>query len=255
MVIAISSVSCHSSDKKAGRFDNIAQTDTTCLKELEAARKDFKEGKLFYCNNAGFVGLRCENEMVELLDPYNITFKNSSPVCIRFEGQTEHCYCYCMKDQIENKYGKTFIDSLLYIADSTYISKHLDDTFDYTQWDEKPFYPGDKKSDNSNMNHSGLQADFDKLARYPDNYEYKADSTSMAMVKVHLKVDAFGNAKAEVVEFIFWNSKTKKDDFNKEVYKPFEKIILTLIEKTKWAPAKIKSFTIKSEDEIFIAFK
>jgi hypothetical protein len=256
LLILVIAISCQPSDKKAGRFDNIAKTDTTCLQELEAAKKDFKEGKLIYCSNSGFFGLRCKKEMVELLAPYNITLEYAYPVCIRFEGQTEHCYYYFMQDQIENKYGKTFIDSLLYIADSMYISKHLDDTYDYTQWDEGPLFPGDKKTDQPNLiNHCGLQAEFEKLVQYPDAYEYKADSTSIAMVNVYLKVDEFGNAKAKIADFIFWNSKTKKDDFNKEVCKPFAKIILTRIEKTKWTSAKIKSFNVKSESELFISFK
>ena len=77
----------------------------------------------------------------------------------------------------------------------------------------------------------------------------------MAMVKIYLDLDQQGNAKADIAEFIFWNPKTKKDDFNTDVYKPFEKIIIPLIEQTKWTPAKIKSFDVKSKSEIFIYFK
>jgi hypothetical protein len=253
LILAILTTSCRQSDKKVSRFDSLPKSDTTCLKELEKAKKDFKKGKLIYCNYSQFPRLRCEKEMTQLLEQYNILFNNEYASDVIIEGQTDGCYCDYMQEQIENQHGKKFIDSLLYIADSVYISNNLDKIYDYVDWDKPPVFPGDKKLDPTN--HSGLQTEFEKLVRYPNNYQYKTDSNSMAMVKIYLDLDEFGNAKADIAEFIFWNFKTKKGDFNTETYKPFEKIILSLIEKTKWTPAKIKSFNIKSKSEIFIYLK
>ena len=245
--------SCRQQNKKVSRFDNISKSDTTCLKELEKAKKDFNKGKLIYCNYTQFPRLRCENEMAQLLKKYNISFENEYASDVIIEGQTDGCYCDFMQEQIETQHGKKFIDSLLYIADSIFISKNLDKTYDYSGWDKPPVFPGDKKLDPTN--HSGLQAEFEKLIHYPKNYVYKTETNSMAMVKIYLDLDQQGNAKADIAEFIFWNPKTKKDDFNTDVYKPFEKIIIPLIEQTKWTPAKIKSFDVKSKSEIFIYFK
>lgn len=253
LFLIIFTASCRQPDKKVSQFDNIPKSDTTCLKEHEKAKKDFNKGKLIYCNYTQFPRVRCEKEMAQLLEKYNIPFKNEYASDVIIRGQTDGCYCDFMQEQIENQHGKKFIDSLLYIADSIYISKNLDKTYDYSSWDKPPVFPGDKKLDPTN--HSGLQTEFEKLALYPSNYEYKTDSNSMAMVKIYLDLDEYGNAKADIAEFIFWNYKTKKDGFNTDVYKPFEKIIIPLLEQTKWTPAKIKSFDVKSKSEIFVYFK
>ena len=121
--------SCRQPDKKVSRFDNIPKSDTTCLKELEKAKKDFNKGKLIYCNYTQFPRLRCEKEMAQLLEKYNIPFENEYASDVIIEGQTDGCYCDYMQEQIETLHGKKFIDSLLYIADSIFISKNLDKNY------------------------------------------------------------------------------------------------------------------------------
>lgn len=244
---------CLQKNKKDLKFNKNATSDITCLKERENAMLHFKNGVLTYCNYSQFPFLRCEKKMEKLLQKNTIYFVNEFASDVIIEGQREDCYCSYMKEQIEAKYGKKFIDSLLYVADSIFISKNLDKVYELEDWDKPPIFPGDKKVDR--RNHSGLQAEFEKLVHYPDNYVYKTDENSLAMAKIDLDLDEKGKAKAKIAEFIFWNSKMKKDNFNYEVYKPFEKIIIQLIEQTKWAPAKIKSFNVKSKSEIFIYFK
>lgn len=253
LVLIILIASCRQSSKKVSRFEDVSKSDATCLKELEKAKNDFRKGKLIYCNYIQFPRLRSEIEMVALLEKYNISFKNEVASDLVIEGKTDGCYCGYMQEQIESKYSKKFIDSILYIADSIYILKNLDKTYDYSDWDKPPVFPGDKELDPTN--HSGLQSEFENLIAYPRNYKYKADGNSMAMIKIYLDIDEQGNASIDDHEFIFWNSKTKEEDYNKDINKAFEKIFIPLIEHTKWTPAKIKSFDVKSKSEIFIYLK
>jgi hypothetical protein len=197
--------------------------------------------------------LRSEKEMEELLKKNNIHFVNEFKSDIIIDGQHEDCYCSYMQKQIEKLYGDRFIDSLLFLSDSIYISKNQDQVYDYTNWDKPPVYPGDKKLDA--INHSGLQRAFEKLVHYPDNYIYKTDENSLAHVKIYLDIDEYGKANAKIAEFIFWNSKINIQNYNTQIYKQVENIIIPLIEQTKWTPAKIKSFNIKSKNEIFIYLK
>ena len=188
--------SCRQPDKTVSRFDNIPKSDTTCLKELEKAKKDFNKGNLIYCNYTQFPRLRCEKEMAQLLAKYNIPFENEYASDVIIKGQTDGCYCDFMQEQIEIQHGKKFIDSLLYVADSIFISKNLDKTYDYADWDKPPIFPGDKTLDGTN--HSGLQTDFEKLVHYPDNYVYKTDSSSMVMVKIYLELDEHGVSSPKI---------------------------------------------------------
>jgi hypothetical protein len=239
--------------KNKSWIESINKSDTHCLAEIERAKNHFKEGRLVYCIYSMFPPLRCDDEMTEILTAHEIEFTHVMASDVEVEGKRHGCYCGYMLDQIENRQGKMFIDSLLYIADSIYISKNLDKIYDYSEWDKPPVFPGDKYLDPTN--HSGLQTAFEELVRYPSNYEYRADSISMADAKIYLDIDEQGKAKVDTIEFFFWNHKTNKENFNAIIEKPFEKIIASLIEQTKWTPAKIKSFEVKSTSEIYIYFK
>lgn len=235
------------------KFDNIPQNDTFCLKEVTKAKADIDKSKLVYCNFEFFPQLRCEKEMTEALKKFNITYENEVASDVIVEGYTNNCYCGYMQEQIDKKFGKKFTDSLLYISDSIYISKNLDKTYDYTSWDNAPVFPDDK--DPNSLNHSGLQKAFEKQFVYSKDYKYKNSDASLAMAKVFVYIDNTGKAKVDSCEFIFWNSQTKEEDFNKSTWPSLEKTFRPIIEQTQWTPAKIKSFAIKSKNEIFVYFK
>jgi hypothetical protein len=252
LVLIIITFSCKQADNKKSRIEYIIpETDTACRKEIDKAKKDFKKGELVYCNF--HVLLRCESELTELLEHYDIKFENINIRELYINGQTNNCYCDYMKEQIEDIHGPKFADSLLNIADSMYISKNLDKTYEYDAWDKPPLFPGDTTLNPTD--HSGLQQEFENRISYPANYKYKADKKSMAMIKVNLFVDIHGNAKVSECQFVFWNNKTRKEDFNQEFYPEFKRILIPLIEQTKWKPAKIKSFNVSSKSQLFIYLK
>src|SRR6185369_5139728 len=131
--------------------------------------------------------------------------------------------------------------------------KNLDKVYDYSGWDKSPIFPGDKEADP--VNHPGLEKAFEKQFVYPKGYRYKSNDTSHAMVQVFVDIDNNGKATLDSCVFLFWDSRTKEQDFNKSSWRIMEKTFKSLIEETRWTPAKIKSFAVKSNNEFFIRFK
>jgi hypothetical protein len=243
------------STKRLGSFEEtVSQTDTICRKEIAEAKTDLNNHKLVFCNYVGniiHVSPRAEKEMDSLLRLFNIEYKDESSPCVIQANRTY--YCGIMQEQINLKFGTGFTDSLLSLADSLYILKHLNDTFDYTTWDKPPVFPGDGVYDQTN--HSGLQREFDKIIEYPKGYKIKDGANSMASIKVYLSVNQVGRAKVSDIEFLFWNNKSEDIDSNKQFYNYFRRTAMSLIENTKWTPAKSKLFKVSSKNDIFLYLK
>ncbi len=247
-------------DKKKSIEDRANLSDTTCFKEIKKAKKDLANNEIVYCHYVGNIilqSLRAQKEMDSLLKLHNIKYQDESSPCVIDENRSYHCYCEYMHEQINSKYGDKFIDSLLYIADSLYILKNIVKTFDNksirTKWDTPPLFPGDTSLDQTN--HSGLQQAFNKLVKYPSGYKYKNGNNSGAMLKFHLDTDKTGNTKITDTEYLFWDYITKEENYNKEFYKYFKNLAVSLIENTKWTPAKIKKLSVNSKSEIFVYLK
>ncbi len=246
---------CRDRSKKSVE-DTVHPTDTTCIKEIADAKTDIKNNKLVYCNYVGMGGgvLRGEAEMQILLKKQNIKFKNESVSDLVISNHMDNCYCEFMQEKINEKLGSNFADSLLHIADSLWIIKNRDKVFDsgsgISGWDKPVMFPGDSTYDQTN--HSGLQQAFEKLVKYPKGYRVKKGKDSMAMLQLYLDIDEKGNAKVTDTQFVFFDSRTKEQDYNKEYWDYFKSIGISLVEKTIWTPAKIKSISVKSKNDIFI---
>ena len=240
--------------------ETVHPTDTACIKEILKAKTDLINHKLVFCNYVGNIiwqPLRAEKEMDSLLKLHNIVYEDESSPCVIQENKNYHCYCEYMQEQINIKYGDKFTDSLLNVADSLFILKNLDKTYDNgstaNRWDEPPVFPGDTSYDQTN--HSGLQKEFDKLVKYPSTYRYKKGENAMAMLQFYLDIDQNGKAKITDMQYVFWDDKTKEEDYNNKHYEYLKTIAATLIENTKWTPAKIKSISVKSKNDIFVYLK
>ena len=247
-------------DKNKSIEERANPSDTTCYKEIKKAKADLAKNEIVYCHYVGNIiwqSLRAQKEMDSLLKLHNIEYQDESSPCVIDENKNYHCYCEYMQEQINLKFGNKFTDSLLYIADSLYILKNIDDTFDNssnrTEWDIPPLFPGDSSYDQTN--HSGLQQAFNKLVKYPSGYKYKNGENSGAMLKFHLDTDKVGNTKVTDTEYLFWDYITKEEDYNKPFYEYFKKLAVSLIENTRWTPAKIKKLSVNSKSEIFVYLK
>ena len=253
-------LSCNQT-KKISVLDKVNPKDTSCIRELDKAQKDIEKGILVFCDynteNIGG-GLRCSNEMDSLLQKYNIISRvETSPDVGVSPSLNYHCYCDLMDEQIIEKYGSKFIDSLIYFADSLYVLKHLDVVYENhgwsTNWDKPAVYPGDKYY--SDMNHSGLQDAFDKVVEYPSKYRYKKGEYSWAYINAFVYIDEKGKAQIKNIRCDFFDYATKERDYNKKHNAYFESLIIPLIENITWRPAKIKNISVKSTNNILIYLK
>ena len=244
LILSLFLYSCGGSNKS--QFDNIPASDTTCIKEVQSAKKDFAQGKLVYCHYAGsllYVSLRSENEMIELLNKYNISYKNEITSDLVYEGQTQGCYCEFMREKITKKHGQNFIDSLLNVSDSLFVSKNLLDTFYYAECDTYPRYP--------NGNHNTefideLQSAFYEKIKDMKGYVKIKNDRENAFVNVGFVVNKEGKVSDISFLFVFYNEEDEK-------YKAyFESQIKQLIEETKWEPATIRKQKVISDMNVRI---
>ena len=239
--------SCNNQKKESSKFDK----DTTCLKAINKAKADVGKGKLVYYYHAGsllYNPLRCEYELDSLLKPFNIELANYMTSDVVILGQWQGCYEDYMNENLAIHFGKNFIDSLKYIADSLYVSKNLNTLFDYYDCETEPTFPGDSVSKPPNFN-AGLQAVFDKRIEYPKGYVRKTKANDMAFANFDLEIDRFGKAKIIESQFVF--SDTTNHRFENKFRAVFEPIIIN----TKWKPATIKQQNVSSKHFTFLYFK
>lgn len=259
LILAIAITACKE-EKKSSFENSVNSLDTACLNEIIRAKTDLKNKKLVYCGyigNIAWQALRAESEMRGLLKQKDIEYKNESSPCIVENNRNYHCYCEFMQEKINERFGTKFTDSLLYLADSLWILKNRDKVFDCGSesscWDIPAKFPGD--STNDQTNHSGLQKAFEKRVKYPTDYRVQNGKNSLALLQFYIDIDETGKAKVTDTYFVFWDDKTKEEDFNKKYWNYLKNIAVPLIEKTTWTPAKIKSIGVKSKNDIFIHLK
>ena len=78
---------------------------------------------------------------------------------------------------------------------------------------------------------------------------------SMSGIQILLNIDGKGKARVTGCYFDFWDSRTKEEDYNKEYWEYIKEVAIPLIESTTWIPAKIKSFSVISKNDIWIKLK
>ena len=123
-----------------------------------------------------------------------------------------------MNEVILKRFGGHFIDSLIFKADSIFISKNSNKLFDYHDCDTDPSFPGDKTDDNRNFN-PGLQKAFDDIVTYPEEYIRKTPSDKLGFVNLGLLIDKQGKAKIEQFSFVFDNDKNLQfQQYFKNIY-------------------------------------
>jgi hypothetical protein len=231
LVLLLVFSSCDTWSSKS-KFDNIPRSDTTCIKAVNKARADIAQGNRFYCYHAGsllYQPLRCQKEMDSILNIYGISYKNVTTSDVIYEGQTQNCYGDYMNDKINEKFGSNFLDSLLYKADSIYITKIPDEIFDYHECDTDPIFPGDTSDNNRNFN-PGLQILFNTKVTYPTGY----------IKKTKKDVLGFINTKIEQYSFVFDN------DNNLTFQKHFRYVYEQMLKEARWTPATIKKQNVSS---------
>jgi hypothetical protein len=233
--------SCNQKAKPTSWIENIQETDTACLKELEKAKADIKQNKLTYCHDAGsllYVSLRCSYEMDSLLNILGISYKEEVTSDVIYEDQIENCFCKYMSENIGIKFGERFIDSLLNAADSLYLTNNIMNTFKYTNCDTRAVYPGDTDIDNNEFSEF-FQSDFDKIIKYPSGYKKKSESSAFADVDMY--IDKNGRCSIIGYWFVFDIQDNQKYEGR------LKKTILRALKKKDWVPATVRNQKVNSD--------
>lgn len=225
-IIVITLLSCKQDPKSSFKY-YVHENDTLCKRELAAAERDIKQGRLVYCHDGGnvlWISLRAEEEMKQLLKHYNISYRDVASPCVIRDHRTYNCYAKTMHEEIARRFGNNFIDSLLYAADRIWVTKNSDLLFDNESiegsWDVPAMFLGDK---NIHTNHAtSLQFSFDKIVDYPTDYRKRE-----------------GEATVQDYQFTFWNCNTNVENYNSQYYNYFFNIAKNLIEHSLWTPAKV----------------
>jgi len=251
VVFIIALYSCSGATNQSTRFAGIPATDTTCLKELEEAKSAIEKGKLMYCHVAGgffYKPLRSAHEMDSLLKKFGISYNEEILSDVVYGDQTDGCYCGFMKEEIDTRFGSTFIDSLLNVADSLYVLNNLHSTFKYTDCDIKPVYPNDHHTHVDDYSEV-FQNDVEKRIKYPAGYIKSTGCDSSAFVDINLYVDKSGNAVITGFWFLF----DRKANHKYEKY--FEKAITEAMRKTGWTPAIVRGRMVNANVSMRLYFK
>jgi hypothetical protein len=158
-----------------------------------------------------------------------------------------------MNEEISKKFGPKFMDSLLFVADRLWVQKHPDEIYENNgsgpSWDTPALFPGDNSYVQTNP---ALQAEFDKLVKYPKGYKKRINKNATVGLVLHVYVDEKGVAEILNFEFGSYSDETKEDVYNKKYWSYFKSVAKKLVENTIWTPAKIKDVSVKSRNGILI---
>ena len=100
--------------------------DTFCENQTKKAIKDIANNQLTYFNPYAYYE---HEELAELLKKHGIQTKICYRPCISVASFNLYCYQDLMKDEIEKRYGKTFLDSLWQIAEKKFVLKYPDSLY------------------------------------------------------------------------------------------------------------------------------
>jgi hypothetical protein len=248
-------------------FENVSHLkrgynlDFLCKAETKRAEKDINDNKLTYFHFLGFVNqYDSDLEFNALLLKNNIKIDSVSYFCTAEE--LEYCYPNRMFQEIENRYGENFLDSLRYIADKQFIIKHPNKIYDYYKCDQISLYPNDKsyydfvRRDTvpillNNKNYTrysqNYEKDFLKSAEYPKDFVFKKENdTLVSRINAEFTLFKNGNIKNVDIQTYFYNKiNEKQSSYYSEKLKEF-------ILKTKWVPAKNKDITVNCNVSLLI---
>ncbi|NIG56959.1 hypothetical protein [Chitinophaga sp. Cy-1792] len=235
------------SSERDGDLHTFSSKDTTCPKARLQAEQDFRNGKMMYSFYETFTIdiMRNEEEMKEQLKFFDIS-DTTEIISDVMTFQKQGCYGKRMKELIGERYGKNFIDSLLNVSDSIFLTRHINDTMYSWGCDTPAIYPGDTIK---NTFLSILQQQFAGKVKYPAGYKRGNSTYSSGEVEIQFIVNKTGQAIITGYSFKF----DVKENHQYETY--FKKKITAIIKTKGWTPARIRGKNVISRCDKSIVFK
>lgn len=227
--------------------------DTMCPFEKKRAWSDIKKGKLKI--HFTFLNFRRNydddsfHNLNKHLSKYNITvdtvYDKYSSGCIHTGHFELYCYQNTMREEIERKYGKKFLDSLCYLVQKEHVRKNPDKFYEWNQCDMISRYPGTK--DYNDMFDKSAN-DFFKQFHYPRDYKFK-NERSYSHTSASFLLSKTGKISNLKTEAVFHNPTNEK-------YKSyFESEVAKFIKTVKFIPAKNCGITVNSRMDLSFQHK
>jgi len=220
--------------------------DSICKIETKNAEKDIKQNKLTYFHYFGMVvQYRSNEEMDKLLSNYNIGTDSAFYYCT-VPGKFQNCYAHKMRQEIDKRYGKKFVDSLRIIAEKQYVKNNVNMVFAFEECDTISRYPNDKNYTEFFKNYKN---DFFKITEYPQDFEFRKEKDPYSWISADFILNKDGTVTDINIELTFQNKKNYK--YTSYYTKKIKEFIL----ETKWIPAKSMGITVNSKVPLTIHFK
>jgi hypothetical protein len=220
--------------------------DSICKLETKNVEKDIKQNKLTYFHYFGMVvQYRSNEEMNKLLSKYNISI-DSAPYYCTAPGQLQNCYANKMRQEIDKRYGKKFIDSLRVVAEKQYVKNNPNKIYEFQECDTLSRYPNDKNYTEFFKNY---KSDFFKIVEYPEDFEFRNEKDSYSWISADFILHKDGSITNIDIELTFQNKK------NYKYSSYFTTTLKEFILKTKWIPAKSMGEVVNSKVPLTITFK
>ncbi|WP_415325514.1 hypothetical protein [Chryseobacterium sp. MMS23-Vi53] len=220
--------------------------DSTCQAETKKAEIDIKNKKLVYFHYFGMVKqYRSNEEMNTLLKKYNITIDSAAYFCT-VPSELQNCYAYVMRNEINKRFGRKFIDSLRNVAEIQYVKKNPDRIYPFEECDYISRYPGDKTYDDF---FKTSERDFWRNVEYPEGFEFRKDKDFYSHIGAEFILSKTGKVSDTKIDIRFQNKK------NYQYSSYFINELKKFIKNTKWIPAKSAGIDVNSQMRITIFFK
>lgn len=176
--------------------------DSICKIETKNADKDIKQNKLTYFHYFGMVvQIQGNEEMNKLLSKYNISIDSAYYYCT-VPGELQNCYAHKMRQEVDKRFGKKFIDSLRIIAEKQYVINNPNKIYDFQECDTLSRYPNDKNYREFFKNYKN---DFFKIAEYPEDFESRNEKDSYSWISADFILHKDGNITNIDIELTFQN--------------------------------------------------
>lgn len=208
--------------------------DTTCISEINEAKKDIENGNIVFCSPVGFLFgiLRFEDELKEVVESYGLEFKMDLISDVEFEGQTQGCYGDYMTQYIENKYGENFRKKIYNEADSLYVVRVIDRNkiVDYWDCDIAPHILGEK-----------TERDFTKTL-YIDSLQMPIDCSETILMDIDFIIELDSTTNSYGV-----SNKVLGIKQNEKYYNDLLEYSISELKKiANWCPGKLKNSNVRT---------
>lgn|GEM_PF-1520645 len=255
IVIAITLVSCSknisgpatsiaiSSEKHITTYEEVL--DSICKTEILKANKDIENNVLKYSYPLAIGNnYKPKNEMDSLLSHYNISTDIAIYNCTD-SGKFQNCYSSRMLQEIQQRYGEQFIDSLKNIADIQYIKNNINKVFYFHDCDTISRYPNAKSY---RQHFENSKKDFFANVPYPEGFQYKNEE-HYSYITANFILYKDGHINDIDIQVTFQNEANNK--FISYYIDRLRDFILA----TKWISATSHGISVDSEVPLTILFK